>query len=347
MTPGAGREAARGECPTDPASTAVSDPPGAAGPPLPTGAPLAGRPPLWRLDRRPLDYRAAWALQRDLLRRRQAGEIPDLLLLTEHPPVFTLGRTSRREHLLFDAAPIVGGTAIGPGRGTGRGMGGGTGGAEVVETDRGGDVTFHGPGQLVAYPIVALSSWKKDVRAWLRLLEAAVIRAAADFGVPAGRRPGVTGVFCPPAGADPASGRGRPPPRKLAAIGVRVSRWVTSHGVAVNANTDLRWFDRIVPCGLRDAETTSLAAELGRPVAMPRLADALAAALAAALGRELQPAPEEWSDLQPAEGGARRGADASPAAPPPVPGPGPAPGQRPPPGRRPPARRPRNAPAAV
>lgn len=331
MTPGASREAARGECPTEPASARGIAPAGAA------------RPPLWRLDRRPLDYRAAWALQRDLLRRRQASEVPDLLLLTEHPPVFTLGRTARREHLLFDAAPVVGGTAEGPEGGTG----GGTGGAEVVETDRGGDVTFHGPGQLVAYPIVALSAWKKDVRAWLRLLEAAVIRAAADFGVPAGRRPGVTGVFCPPDGEDPASGRGRPS-RKLAAIGVRVSRWVTSHGVAVNANTDLRWFDRIVPCGLRDAETTSLAAELGRPVVMERLADALAAAVAAELGRELRPAPMDWKERFPgAAAPDREDASRAALAPLPLPPLSPPPGPGPPPGRRPTARRPRNAPEAT
>ena len=242
--------------------------------------------------------------------------------------MFTLGRAARREHLLFDASRPAEESA------------GGMAGPEVVETDRGGAVTFHGPGQLVAYPIVALASWKKDVRAWLRLLEAAVIRAAADFGVPAGRRPGITGVFCPP-GAGAAEPAAAGPPRKLAAIGVRVSRWVTSHGVAVNANTDLRWFDRIVPCGLRDAATTSLAAELGRPVAMERLADALAAALAAALGRELQPAPPAWKEHLPAAADARRGADASPAARPRSPGAGP------PPRFDPPAHRPRNAPAAT
>ena len=306
MTPGARREAARGGGPTRPVSGAVP------------GRPAARRPPLWRLDRRPLDYRTAWALQRDLLRRRQAGEIPDVVLLTEHPPVYTLGRTARREHLLFDASRRAGGM----------------GAAEVVETDRGGDVTFHGPGQLVAYPIVALASWKKDVRAWLRLLEAAVIRAAADFGVPAGRRPGVTGVFCLP-GAGAADPAGATPPRKLAAIGVRVSRWVTSHGVAVNANTDLRWFDRIVPCGLREVRTTSLAAELGRPVVMERLAEALAAAVAAELGRELRPAPKGWKEQFPGASAVPDREDASRAVLPPLP---PPPG--PPTGWRPPAHRP-------
>lgn len=315
MTATSEREAPRRECPADPASRLAPEP--ACEPAeTPAGAANGGpRPPLWRLDRRPLDYRAAWALQRDLLRRRQAGEIPDVLLLTEHPPVFTLGRLARREHLLFDAA----------------GPGVLSAGAEVIETDRGGEVTFHGPGQLVAYPIVALSAWKKDVRAWLRLLEAAVIRAAAEFGVPAGRRPGLTGVWLPPDADEGREGAGQPP-RKLAAIGVRVSRWVTSHGVAVNANTDLRWFDRIVPCGLRGAETTSLAAELGRPVEMERLADALAAAVAAELGRELRPAPTERFPNGSAAPGPK---DAAPALPPPRPGPGALPRRRERGGRRP------------
>lgn len=321
------REGSRRECPVDrasrPAPHAVSRPaPVLACHPVegPAGAANGvGRPPLWRLDRRPLDYRAAWALQRDLLRRRQAGEIPDVLLLTEHPPVFTLGRLARREHLLFDASR----------------PGALPAGAEVIETDRGGEVTFHGPGQLVAYPIVALSAWKKDVRAWLRLLEAAVIRAAADFGVPAGRRPGLTGVWLPPDEGREDAGR---PPRKLAAIGVRVSRWVTSHGVAVNANTDLRWFDRIVPCGLRGAETTSLAAELGRPVEMARLADALAAAVAAELGRELRPAPTERFPGGSAAPGPK---DAAPVLPPARPLPGALPRRRERGGRRP------NTPAAT
>lgn len=328
------RERARRECPADRASRPAadrvahptSDPASRPAPTLacrppegPAGAANGvGRPPLWRLDRRPLDYRAAWALQRDLLRRRQAGEIPDVLLLTEHPPVFTLGRRARREHLLFDASR----------------PGALPAGAEVIETDRGGEVTFHGPGQLVAYPIVALSAWKKDVRAWLRLLEAAVIRAAAEFGVPAGRRPGLTGVWRLPdanEGREDGEGAGRPP-RKLAAIGVRVSRWVTSHGVAVNANTDLRWFDRIVPCGLRGAATTSLAAELGRPVEMARLADALAAAVAAELGRELRPAPTERFPGGSAAPGPK---DAAPALPPARPGPGALPRRRERGGRRP------------
>ena len=167
-------------------------------------------PPLWRLDLRPLAYRTAWDFQRDLVERRQRGEIPDVLLLTEHPPVFTLGKSAHRENLLEPPEALAGR------------------GAEVVETDRGGDVTFHGPGQLVAYPIVHLGGWQKDVHAYLRALEAAAIDTAAGFGTAATRRDGLTGVWCGAGGT----------PRKLASIGVRVSRWVASHGMAFNVTTD-------------------------------------------------------------------------------------------------------------
>ena len=214
----------------------------------------------WRLDRRPLGYRAAWALQRELVSRRQRDEIPDLLLLTEHPPVFTLGRTARREHLLGDPARL---------------------GAEVVETDRGGDVTFHGPGQLVAYPILDLAGWRKDVHAYLRALEAVGIGAAARCGVEACRREGFTGAWC---GA-----------RKLASIGVRVTRWVASHGVAINVTTDLEWFERIVPCGIRGSAPTSLEAETGRPLTMDTVADRVADAFAAVFGRRLTKAPPAFT----------------------------------------------------
>ena len=133
-------------------------------------------------------------------------------------------------------------------------------GAEVIETDRGGDVTFHGPGQLVAYPIVHLAGWKKDVHAYLRALEAAAIETAAWFGTAATRREGLTGVWCCAEGA----------PRKLASIGVRVSRWVASHGLAFNVTTDLGWFSHIVPCGIRDSATTSLELETGRSLTCGR-----------------------------------------------------------------------------
>jgi len=228
-------------------------------------------PPLWRLDLRPLGYRAAWDFQRTLVERRQRDEIPDVLLLTEHPPVFTLGKSADHENLLEPPEAL-----------TGRG-------AEVVETDRGGDVTFHGPGQLVAYPIVHLGAWKKDVHAYLRALEAAAIQTAAWFGAAATRREGLTGVWCTTGGA----------PRKLASIGVRVSRWVASHGLALNVTTDLGWFSHIVACGIRDATATSLALETGRPVSVDTAADRLAASFADVLGRRIVPAPDELVPMAP------------------------------------------------
>ena len=228
------------------------------------GAEFAAAPPLWRLDVRPLGYRRAWEFQRELVERRQRDEIPDVLLLTEHPPVFTLGKSAHREHLLEPPAQLAGR------------------GAEVIETDRGGDVTFHGPGQLVAYPIVHLGGWEKDVHAYLRALEAAAIETAAWFGTAATRREGLTGVWCCAGGA----------PRKLVSIGVRVSRWVASHGLAFNVTTDLGWFSHIVPCGIRDSATTSLEAETGRSMSLDVVADRLAASFAGVLRRRIAPAPD-------------------------------------------------------
>ena len=232
-------------------------------------------PPLWRIDLRPLAYRAAWDFQRDLVERRQRDEIPDVLLLTEHPPVFTLGKSAHRENFLEP-----------PERLAGRG-------AEIVETDRGGDVTFHGPGQLVAYPIVHLGGWRKDVHAYLRALEAAAIDTAAWFGTPASRREGLTGVWCGAGGT----------PRKLASIGVRVSRWVASHGLAFNVTTDLGWFSHIVACGIRDSAATSLEAETGRAVSLDAVADRMADSFAEILGRRLVPAPDDLPGRIPAPAG--------------------------------------------
>jgi lipoyl(octanoyl) transferase len=148
-------------------------------------------------------------------------------------------------------------------------------GATFVRVDRGGDITFHGPGQLVAYPIVELKD-PLDLRRYVRSLEAAIVATAARFGVTAGRVDGLTGVWVEEA-------------RKLAAIGVRVRRGVTTHGLALNVNTELRWFDEMIPCGIRDKDVTSLARELGHPVAMEDVEEALAQELAAAFG--LQPGP--------------------------------------------------------
>ena len=249
--------------------------------------------PVWRLDLRPLEYRAAWAVQRELVERRRRGEIPDVLLLTEHPPVFTLGRLARPEHLLAPPSQLL------------------RGGAEVIETDRGGDVTFHGPGQLVAYPIFDLAGWRKDVRAYLRALETVVIETAARFGVPAGRCAGLTGVWCgdgethgetrredgrdqtlggEAAAVPAAASSGR---RKLASIGVRVSRWIASHGVALNVATDLAWFSHIVPCGIRGCRGTNLEAEAGRPLSLGGVADQVARAFGGVFARRVVAAPPE------------------------------------------------------
>jgi lipoyl(octanoyl) transferase len=169
-------------------------------------------------DLGPTSYREALALQRQLVERRKAGEIPDQLLFVEHPHVVTLGRNAHSGNVL--APPEVLDRA----------------GIEIWETDRGGDVTYHGPGQIVGYPIVDLKLWKRDVGAFLRGIEQVLIDALAGYGITAGREAGMTGVWVDG--------------RKVAAIGVHLSRWVTSHGFALNLDTDLDYFRYIVPCGL-------------------------------------------------------------------------------------------------
>ena len=171
-------------------------------------------------------YGDALTWQRDLAQARIDGRLPhDLLLLLEHPPVVTLGRNARGSHVL---------------RGTD---------VEVFEVERGGDVTFHGPGQLVGYPIIDLSGYKQDLHWYLRTLEQALIDALATLGIAAERNPGYTGVWT--------GGR------KIASIGVHVKKWVTWHGFALNVTTDLTHFDRIVPCGIPGVEMTSVEKELG------------------------------------------------------------------------------------
>jgi lipoyl(octanoyl) transferase len=177
-----------------------------------------------------LDYRAALALQKRLAAERQAGAIADQLLLVEHPHVITLGRNGREENLL--AAPEVLNRS----------------GISFYRTDRGGDITYHGPGQLVGYPILDLRSWKRDVGAYVRGLEQALIDTLDDCGIAAGRIPKLTGVWVGE--------------RKIAAIGVHISRWVTSHGFALNVSTELSYFQYIVPCGLTKP-VTSVAQLLG------------------------------------------------------------------------------------
>jgi lipoyl(octanoyl) transferase len=197
-------------------------------------------------------YQPTWELQDELAEMRRERRIGDRLLLLEHFPVYTIGRGGDESNLLATPERL-------------REIG-----AELVRVDRGGDITFHGPGQLVAYPIVELRD-PLDLRRYVRALEEAIIETAAAFGVPADRLDGLTGVWV----------EGR---RKLAAIGVRVRRGVTTHGLALNVNTELRWFAEMVPCGIPDKEVTSLAHELGHAVDMGEVESALAEALARAFG---------------------------------------------------------------
>lgn len=167
---------------------------------------------------------AAYALQAELVGQRQRGEIGDQLLLVEHPHVVTMGRNGQAAHLLA-SAEVLAATGI-----------------EYYETNRGGDVTYHGPGQLVGYPIVQLNEWKRDVHAYVRALEEVIIRVLADFGLAGERVAGATGVWTGDA--------------KICAIGVHLSRWVSSHGFALNVATDLQYFQYIVPCGLTKPVTS-------------------------------------------------------------------------------------------
>lgn len=200
-------------------------------------------------------YAQALELQREFVEARKAGRIPDQLLLLQHPPVITLGVKTRssRSHVLATPEMLA------------------REGVEVHETGRGGDVTYHGPGQLVGYPILDLRPDRCDVHRYVRDLEDALIEVAAAFGISAGRVPGLTGVWV---GQD-----------KLAAIGVRISRWITSHGFAFNVGTNLRHFGLIVPCGIVDRGVTSLERLLERPVAIADVEDAAIAAFARVFGR--------------------------------------------------------------
>ncbi|HZT29085.1 MAG TPA: lipoyl(octanoyl) transferase LipB [Bryobacteraceae bacterium] len=165
-----------------------------------------------------IGYREAFELQQQLVAGRKEGSLPDQLLLLEHPHTITLGRNGHLENLLAGEEGLR------------------RAGVAFHTTDRGGDITYHGPGQLVGYPIVDLREWKRDVGAYVRGIEQVLIDALADFGIRAGRIPKLTGVWVGE--------------RKIAAIGVHISRWVTSHGFALNVNTDLSYFHLIVPCGL-------------------------------------------------------------------------------------------------
>ena len=229
-----------------------------------------------------LPYATALGLQRDVARRRISGEIDqDVLLLVEHPPVVTLGRTAKAANLIASPAFLA------------------AQGVELFEVERGGDITFHGPGQLVGYPIMDLKRHRQDLHWYLRQVEQALIDGIAEFGLVGERVDKYTGVWVGglrggnqqsgahnPAEATGARGVVTPEsrgPRKIASIGVHARDWVTWHGFALNVNTDLRYFDLIVPCGINDVAMTSMANELmSGSVEMQRVVDAVSVAFAAA-----------------------------------------------------------------
>jgi lipoyl(octanoyl) transferase len=222
---------------------------------------------LWVVRLGVMSYGDALELQRATARARITGEIPeDVLLLVEHPPVVTLGRSSKDGHLLASPEFLA------------------ARGVELFEVERGGDVTFHGPGQLVGYPIFDLARHKQDLHWYLRQVEEALIRTLADYGIPGERSAGYTGVW---------TGGGEGVGRKIASIGVHARQWVTWHGFALNVSTDLAFFDLIVPCGITGVTMTSIERETGRPAPMADVEGAAARAFGAVFGLAVEPRSTE------------------------------------------------------
>ncbi|WP_276089464.1 lipoyl(octanoyl) transferase LipB [Pedobacter sp. JY14-1] len=218
-----------------------------------------------------IDYEMAWEQQEALLnevvavktRNRLEGlasETPNHLIFCEHPHVYTLGKSGHPENLLLDEQGLKDKQAA------------------YYKINRGGDITYHGPGQIVGYPILDLENFFTDIHLYLRTLEEAVILTLADYGIASSRYPGYTGVWLD---ADKENAR------KICAMGVRCSRWVTMHGFALNVNADLSYFSHIVPCGIDDKAVTSIAAELGRPVDMEETRERLKKHIAAQFGMKL------------------------------------------------------------
>jgi len=209
-----------------------------------------------------IDYKAAWEQQETLFQEISAIKLsnreapieerqatPNYLIFCEHPPVYTLGRTGSQGHLLASQEELQ------------------QKGISLFHINRGGDITYHGPGQLVLYLVLDLENFFRDVHRYLRLLERAVTHALMDFHLPSAVLPGLTGVWIDAALPLQA--------RKVCAIGIRMSRWITMHGLALNVNTDLSYFERIVPCGIQACLVTSMAAELGRKLSMQEVQDRL------------------------------------------------------------------------
>ncbi|HEV2420652.1 MAG TPA: lipoyl(octanoyl) transferase LipB [Candidatus Acidoferrales bacterium] len=219
----------------------------------------------WVINAGFLPYGPAFNLQRRLVAARKASTVPDVLLFCEHPHVITLGRNGHREHLLASQHLL-------------RQMN-----VEFHSTDRGGDITYHGPGQIVGYPILNLAAIRRDVAWYVRQLEEVMIRASRDFGIEARREAGMTGVW-----TERGTEAGQETVEKLAALGVHLSRWVTSHGFAYNVSTDLRYFDLIVPCGLQGKRAVSLESLLGRSVHTSEVIPRIVQHFASVFEREME-----------------------------------------------------------
>lgn len=183
-----------------------------------------------------IDYKIAWDLQKEIFERRQKNNVNDTLFLLEHPHTYTLGKVADKENLLSTEGQLK------------------DLGVCVYEIDRGGDITYHGPGQIVGYPIINLNNWKEDTHAYLRALEEVIILTCSEYGLKTYRNPLYTGVWIED--------------RKIAAIGIKVSRWITMHGFAFNVNTDLDYFGGIIPCGIKNKEVTSLKREIGKEISI-------------------------------------------------------------------------------
>ena len=225
-----------------------------------------------------VDYATGLQLQQRLVNLRKDGVISDVLLLLEHMPVITLGRNAKSKNILASSEQLV------------------QRGVEVSECDRGGDVTFHGPGQLVAYPIFDLRGFPVDgtrktlgAVEYVRRLEEVLIRTCADFGIAAGRVQGLTGVWTNPSLSSPAKSRDfvSSVQGKIAAIGVHISRGVTSHGFALNVNTDLSHFDLIIPCGIEARPVTSMAQELGKQLSLQEVAHSISRNFGVVFGSQI------------------------------------------------------------
>ncbi len=203
------------------------------------------------------EYATAWELQKRLAALRRAGKVPDLLLLTEHEHVYTIGTSGEEDHLLAGPEELR------------------LSGARVYQTDRGGDITYHGPGQLVGYPILDLNGYYLDLHRYLRDLEEVLIRTLAQYGIEGTRDSDFTGVWVGP--------------NKIAALGVKVTRWVTMHGFALNVSTDVSYFDRIIPCGIFHKGVTSMEELLGgNPISLDEVSKAVAEHFGAVFGAPVE-----------------------------------------------------------